>query len=220
MAWTDHFRGALIAIALVAHSIYAVPFTGQLTRTDLREPARKRAVESWTEALNAVGVSTTVDDLTNQVADTTKFVHETHQTLKGPFKPIFQLTNIHQSWALFASATTRPETIVVDIRRAGSDQWETVARRLDDAHPWRAPQLRYRRIRGIWDGLKKNPRPGYRNLVRWLGRRAFEDFEDAEFVRVYMNRGYSTYPWRPEKPQRETRHLWQFHRSTHQAGAL
>lgn len=220
MAWTDHARGAALAVALLGHAIYAVPFTERITSADLENPGRQRSLQAWADTINGLGIAISDEELEQHVVDVTRFVNETHQTLKTPYKPVFQLTNTNQQWGLFASATTRPETIVVDVKRAGSDEWETLLRRLDPCCTWREDQFRYRRIRGLWDGLKKSPRPGFRYLVRWIGRRAFEDFDDVEHVRVYMDRGRSTYPWRPPKPERETRHMWQVSRTTYEAGAL
>lgn len=220
MGFTDHLRGALIAVALLGHGIYAIPFTQRITRTDIEQPGRQRSVEAWSRSFGQVGITVTPDELADWAVDTTKQISEAHQTLKTPYKPLFQLTNSHQGWALFASATTRPETIVIDVKRKGAEGWDPIARRLDPKSPWRADQIRYRRIRGVWDGLKKIPRPGYRNFVRWVARRAFEEFDDVTHVRIYMNRGYSTYPWRPPRPKRQTRHMWQFDRGTFETGAL
>lgn len=212
MGWADHLRAALLLIALIGHAIYAVPFTSRITRTDIEKPGRQRDVAAWTKALQAVGLPVTHEGLEQRVIEVTRTISETHDTLKTPYKPLFQLTNTNQQWGLFASATTRPETIVVDVQRRGSDEWQTLERRLDPCCNWREDQFRYRRIRGVWDGLKKTPRPGYKGLVRWIAARAFEDFEDVEHVRIYMERAYSTYPWRPDKPQLETRHMWHISR--------
>ena len=212
MQWTDHLRGALLAVALIAHGIYAIPFPEVMDAGEMEKSFRKKAVRLWRGRLATLGVQVEESDLSAGWTRVTTDLKAIERTLKVPFKPVFLMTRTNQNWALFVGATTRPERIVVEIRRAGRDDWEPIERRLDPCCNWREEQFRYRRIRGAWDGLRVAPRPAYRYLVRWIARHAFADFDDAEEVRIYMERGYSTYPWRPNKPELETRHEHTFRR--------
>ena len=210
MTWADHLRGALIAIALVAHGIYALPLPKAVPRAEMTKDWRQRQLGRWQQQLRSLGIEAEPAELEDVVVTGSARLAWVHRTLKTPFKPVFQLTNTNQSWALFAGATTRPERLVVEIMREGEARWEPVERRLDPCCNWREDQLRYRRVRGVWDSLQKAPRPAYRGLVRWIGRRAFEDFPDAVSVRIYLEQSISTYPWRPHDPKRDTRHMWTF----------
>jgi hypothetical protein len=205
-ALRPHLRGALIALALLAHGIYAIPLPPAISEEDLQDEWRQRDIAMWQSWLSSVGVSVTTDQLGEGLTRATALTARIDKTLKLPFKHAFQLTGSNQAWALFASATTKPERLVVEIKRQGSTEWEPVQRRLDPCCEWREDQFRYRRIRGIWDGNKERPKAAYRHLSKWIARQAFVDFPDAERVRLYLERRHSTYPWEPDDPKVEMRH--------------
>lgn len=207
----SHTRAALIGLALLAHGIYALPLPKKVTSKDIEDEAHQRDLELWLGWFGAVGLPVTHDGLEVFVVDATAALQALHDGLKKPFRPMFDLLGANQAWALFASATTKPERLVVEIQRRGSAQWEPILRRLDPCCPWKEPVLEYRRIRGIWDGQGEKMRPGYKGLTKWIARRAFEEYPDAVRVRVHLERGISTYPWEPDDPTTETK-LQRVHR--------
>ncbi|MBX2797728.1 MAG: hypothetical protein KTR31_08675 [Myxococcales bacterium] len=201
----DHVRAGLIALALVAHGIYALPIPSAVSEEQVAEPWRQRDIVLWQDVLGSVGIDVEKATLEQGLIDVTGAAHRFHQLLKTPFKPVFRFTGSNQAWGLFASATTRPDRLVIEVRREGQPDWHMIARRLDPCCTWYADHIRYRRIRGIWDGQKDKARPAYRNLTKWLARRAFAEFEDVDQVRFRLERGRSTYPWKPPDDEREYR---------------
>jgi hypothetical protein len=121
-------------------------------------------------------------------------------------KPVFDVLGTNQAWALFASATTKPERLVIQIQREGSLEWHVVTRRLDPCCTWKEDALRYRRIRGVWDGQRDRMRAAYKGMTKWVAREAFEDFPDATRVRVHLEQRISTYPWEPDDLTVEINH--------------
>ncbi|MEM6928056.1 MAG: hypothetical protein AAF602_14080, partial [Myxococcota bacterium] len=93
----------------------------------------------------------------------------------------------------------------VDVSENGRD-YRTIARRLDPDATWNDPIIRYRRIRGVWDGQKKRTRRTYRHLAQWLADRAFEDLPDVDHVDVYLEQRRSVYPWEEPDPTITVRH--------------
>ena len=74
---------------------------------------------------------------------------------------------------------------------------------MDPCCTWHESQLEYRRIRGVWDGQGKRPRPAYKGLTKWIAEQVFSEMPDAEQVRVRLIRQRSTYPWEEADPKRE-----------------
>ncbi|HHO52668.1 MAG TPA: hypothetical protein ENK18_17800 [Deltaproteobacteria bacterium] len=205
MGWLDQLRGAAIAVALVAHGIYALPLPTAINEKAVKEPWRQRDLELWQEALQSVGIEIEKRTLERWLIESTGSAHDLHQRLKKPFRPVFRLTATNQAWALFASATTRPERFVIEIRPRGQITWEPIHRRLDPCCRWREDLIRYRRIRGIYDGQADRLRPAYRNLTPWLAGLALRDHPDADAVQIYVEQSRSTYPWEPDDPAVEIR---------------
>jgi hypothetical protein len=198
-----HVRAALIAAALLAHCVHALPLPPELTAADVQEEWRQHDIRMWQGWLGSMGISVTEEQLEDLLLRSTQWSDKVDDTLEAPFDPVFDLLAIDQAWALFASATTRPDRLVVEVQRG--ETWEVVFRRLDPCCTWRDPVLRYRRIRGIWDGQKQSPRPAYRRLSRWIAEEAFGDFPDVDSVRVSLERTHTVYPWEEPDPNVEVR---------------
>jgi hypothetical protein len=200
-----HVRAAFIGLVLLAHGIYALPLPSALTPADLREDWRQADIEMWRGWLAKAGIDVTREGIEQGMLGVTSVSGTVQSTLEAPFDPVFDALAIDQSWALFASTSTRPDRLVVSVRQG--EDWEPVFRRLDPCCTWRDGQLRYRRIRGIWDGQKDRMRPAYRNLTRWIADQAFRDFPDATEVRVELERSHVTFPWDAPDPAIEIRHV-------------
>lgn len=201
-----HLRAAAIGLVLLGNAIYALPLPVALSKAQMREEGRQQDVTTWKTVLGAVGVQVERETIEEWILWYARSGNDLHNTLKAPFKPLFGLLGANQAWALFASATTRPERLVVEIQTEPGGPWVPVLRRLDPCCTWRDDQVRYRRIRGVWDGQKDRPRTPYKNLQRWLADRALEDFPEARRVKVGLERTWSVYPWEDPDPRVERRH--------------
>ncbi|MEQ1507339.1 MAG: hypothetical protein ABMB14_34240 [Myxococcota bacterium] len=214
--WAD-LRAAALLVALIGHGIYALPIPNAVKAEDLEKDWRQRELGVWRDGLARVGVELTDDELGAWLVSTTTGLHDLHRWLKTPFAPLFDLVGANQAWALFASATTAPDRLVVEIERpdptTGEPGWVPILRRLDPCCTWREDELEYRRIRGVWDGQQDEMRAGYKGLTKWIARQAFADYPDASRVRVQLERGRSTYPWEPPDPTTTIEHQ-RVHRPT------
>ncbi len=216
MTRLDHLRGALIAVVLVANGIYALPIPPPISAKEIEDHAED--LDIWVRILGTFGLTIARDELGQEVREVTATMDKGHKLLKTPFKPVFDLVGANQAWALFASASTRPDRLEVQVQRRGSEEWQTLLRRLDPCCTWHEGQLEYRRVRGVWDGQGDKMRPGYKGLSKWIAAQVFAELPDAEVVRVRMLRGRSTYPWEPEDPT-ETPALQRVHRRSEILGA-
>lgn len=193
----SHVRAALLLFALLGNVIYALPLPTAVSRSEVKKEGRQSDIVQWERWLGAAGIAVTHAGLEDFVVDATGALGGIHKTLKKPFKPLFDLVGANQAWALFASATVKPDRLVIQIEREPGTGWVTIERRLDPCCTWRDDQLRYRRIRGVWDGQPDAMRPGYKGLTKWLARAAFLDHPDARRMRVVLEQTVSTYPWEP-----------------------
>lgn len=207
MTWRDHLRAGIILVALIAHGIYALPLPRKVTDRTLKEDWRQRDIRMWRTWLSNLGLEVEHEQIEEGLMTFTDLTSTVHKTLKTPFEPLFELTGSNQAWALFAAATTQPERLVVEIREDPRTGWRPILRRLDPCCTWMEPTIRYRRIRGIWDGQKKRPRGTYRKLTSWLAAHAFEDFPEATEVRVFLEQGRSVFPWEEPDPTLVQRHV-------------
>ncbi|MEM6929049.1 MAG: hypothetical protein AAF602_19075, partial [Myxococcota bacterium] len=111
----DHLRAAVIALALVAHGIYALPLPRAITPRGVKEEWRQRDIALWQGWMANFGLEVSTERFEEQLIFWTGLSGGLHKTLKAPFKPLFKITASNQAWALFAAATTKPETLVVDV---------------------------------------------------------------------------------------------------------
>jgi hypothetical protein len=197
MGRVSHLRAALIGLALLGHGVYALPLPRKITAEELAKPDHQRDLDLWTGWVTALGLPLERADLARITIEGSTALGTLHDTLKKPWAPLFGLVGVNQAWALFASATTHPDRLVVAIQADGSTEWTPILRRLDPCCGWHEAELEYRRIRGVWDGQNDKMRPGYKGLTKWIARRAFDEHPEAARVRVYLERGESVYPWEP-----------------------
>jgi hypothetical protein len=180
---------------LVANAIYFVPHV-DMDEADRQNPEFHREdLDVW---YRLVGRVTGLDE--HEFATFARNVlwtyHQAIVTLRAPFALFFRWTDTGQQWGLFAIVTENPDELVIEVRREGD--WETLYRRLDPVHDWHDAQLKYRRIRGVWDGLKGDePKGTYKRFAGWVAKEVFEEQPDVDRVRVLLERTHSTWPWEP-----------------------
>jgi hypothetical protein len=209
-----HLRALAITVALVAHGVHALPLPRPLTHKEVQKDWRQDDIRMWRAWLASVGVDITQEQVSTFLYEWTGFWGRLHKTLKAPFRPIFKLTGTDQRWALFAAATEKPERLVVEYTDADG-RTHILLRRLDPPYSWREVQFRYRRIRGIWDGVRDKPTNPYKSMTRWIARLVFAELPEAESVEVRLERQFSTAPWEPDDPEIEIRHVRTHKRENH-----
>jgi hypothetical protein len=130
--------------------------------------------------------------------------HEGLNWLRWPFAWFFRMTDTGQQWGLFAVVTQNPDELVIEVRR--SMDWQTLYRSLDPDHDWHDGQLKYRRIRGVWDGVKgEEPKGTYKRFTQWIAKEVFAEQPDVDRVRVVLERTHTSWPWEPASTEVERR---------------
>ena len=195
-------RAVMVTVFLVAHGIYALPLPKKISLEDIRKQEGQENVDRWLGWLGSAGLRFEKPWFEERVATISTAIGAGHDLLKFPFKPWMQITSTGQAWALFAVPDRWPVRLEIEIQREGSKAWELAYRRLDPEHDELAEVLRYRRIRGIYDGQIAKPRAAYKNLTRWIARDIFERHPDITQVRV---QGVKTHTTLPNEPVDDTR---------------
>lgn len=201
-------RAAIIAVVLLANAIQAIPYA-RMDEENLDDPTyRQGDIESWYERLDPL-IPVGREQFAQLVRRGFWAAHETVRMLRWPTDWFFRNVHVGQQWGLFAIVTETPDSLVIEVRR--DKEWETLYRRLDGDHDWHDAQLKYRRIRGVWDGVKEEPKGTYKRLTVWLARVIFREQADVDRVRVVLERSVETLPWEEPVPT-VTRRAERYHR--------
>jgi hypothetical protein len=193
----------VIALVIVANATYAVPMP-KMTLEDLADTEwRRREFDQWYTWLDTLWPAAeppwSRDDFAALVRRTYWAERETVRMLRKPFKPFFDRIHAGQQWGLFAVVTENPDRLVIEVRR--NKEWELLYRRLDGDHDWHDAQLRYRRIRGVWDGVKEEPKGTYKRLTTWIAKTIFAEQPDVDRVRVVLERHHEVLPWKEPRTE-------------------
>lgn len=194
----------MIAVVIVINAVYALPMT-KMNEEDLVDPSwRRREIDGWYSTIETLwpGQPPLDDEGFATLARRTLWAgRETVRMLRKPAQPFFSRLHLNQQWGLFAVVTEAPDRLVIEVRRQPTKEWETLYSRLDGEHDWHDPQLRYRRIRGVWDGVRDEPKGTYKRLTTWIARTVFEEQPDVDRVRVVLQRHFERLPWREPNPE-------------------
>ena len=198
----------MITIVLLVNGIFALPYN-KMTLENVTDPEwEKGDFALWYGWLDPV-LTMSQDRFSAIVRRLMWAQHETVRMLRLPWKPFFDRLHINQQWGLFAVVSESPERLVIEVRRNG--EWEVLYRRLDGEHDWHDNQLKYRRIRGVWDGVKEEPKGTYKRMAKWIARMVFLEQPDVDRVRVVLEKHRENLPWEEVDPS-ITRRAEKYHK--------
>lgn len=205
-------RAALLAIVIAVHGVAAAPLPSGVSASQFKNPIAQDEMRGWSRILSRIGIERSPEQLAEQALALGKQTSELRKTLLKPFGPLLRVTGTGQGWGLFTYPNSYPHRMEIQVREKGT--WRVIFRALDPEHAWLEPTLTYRRVRGVYDDNVLNPRSSYNNFVRWVAGRAFEDFPDADAVRVRMIRSHVTLPGKPDDPETTVRLVRTVERAT------
>ncbi|MFK7930262.1 MAG: hypothetical protein AB8H79_18890 [Myxococcota bacterium] len=185
--------------------IAALPMPGPSAKKLMKDEAGLQELRQWVGILGAWGWHTDEETLGEQVMVLAKTSRSARNTVVDPCRPFFRLTGTWQGWGLFAYPDTHPHSLHVQVAPARGG-YDSVYESRDPDLRWMGTTLHFRRVRALYNPDRKAPGP-YRYFTRWLSERAFEDYPDAERVRVSFTRQRTPLPWEdasdvtPSKPR-------------------
>ena len=193
-------RAVLLTVVVVHAIIYGIQ-TPVMSEARLEHPywqpliARVQTLTDDTEAESRARVaaySATLADVKGRVT--------------MPLQWAYGLLLAGQTWNMFSGSEKRSFQLYVEMRRAGSDTWETLYTVHDPDADFEAERLEYRRIRAAYIAFDHGTPGPYYPFCRWIAKRVFYTFSDAEEVRVRMRR--LDYRDRDERIARSERTRW------------
>lgn len=195
-------RALAITVLLVISGVQNIPNTA-VAEGDLNNPVAKTELKRWQELLASVGVERTVPQLKEDALGWGNGINEAKKSFMKPFRPVYRVTGTGQAWGLFTYPNTHPHQLIIEVREGG--EWRPVFRAMESEYAWKDETFRFRRVRGVYDDNAWKQRQSYKNFVNWAARMAWEDFPDADAIKVYMIRRNAREPGRPHDPTPEFR---------------
>lgn len=198
-----HLRAAALLLAIGIHTIFAAPLPRAVKPGDLERPSGVEEIDRWLALFAVVGLHPQREAFETWVLDTSKWWGDIHLTLKKPFIPFMRLTGTGQGWALFAAPETHPHRLEVHVKLG--DAWVLAYRRFHPEANLRDAALRFRRVRGVYDGSVTRRHAAYERFADWLGHEALNAYPDASAARIQMVRLHTTPPNQPRDTREEPR---------------
>lgn len=192
-------RAILIALVLAVHGLKAAPLPRPVSEATFKRPETQEELRRWMGLVDALGLPLTQKQVKSISQTVGGQVGRARWRVMKPFKPLFDLTGTGQGWALFATPDSHPQRLEVWIETASGER--LVSRRTDRRFDYLGRTLAFRRVRGVYDSVTGKAKPQYTRFCRWVADRAFDDFPEAERVRVQQVRTHTVLPWEAPDPK-------------------
>lgn len=180
-------RAGILALVVGVHGIAALPLPRVLKAEDAKTELAREEIGRWVRILRSAGWDIDDEQLVAHVNTIGRAAMGTRRFVLAPFQPLLRLTGTGQSWALFAYPDRYPNRLEVDGKTLEGG-WELLYRANDPGHTMLAPQLEFRRVRGVYDTASSRDAPGrvYDRFVDMVARQVFARRPDLDTVRVKM----------------------------------
>lgn len=181
-------RAALISIVLLGQWIDALPLP-ELRKKDLQYPVAQDEIQRWTGVLNSLGMTLSEEEAVEGALKVGRIAIKFRQVTMAPIRPLKRVTGTGQSWGLFAYPDPYAGRLVVDVR-ADKEEWVTRFSAPGTLGGDRlSQQLRYRRVRGIYDDLGDRPKPSsmYNRFADWVAWQIFTENPEITAVQVRLD---------------------------------
>jgi hypothetical protein len=186
-------RAAVLAGVLAVHGLAAAPLPSHVSRAELNQPLATAEIERWAGILQNWGVDIEVDELKEKVFVISRRASSLRKNGLAPFRPLLRLTGTGQGWGFFNYPDAFPDRLQVEARAQG-EEWDLIFQALHPEHDFLSPQLRYRRVRGLYDGNTDRDRGSFDPFVDWVSEHVFAAYPDYDRVRVSFLRTHTLRP--------------------------
>lgn len=192
---TIHLLGIFVIYHLAALVLQALPDPGVgLKRSAWQEPTVQQEFRVWAGFFSRFGREVTVDELQRRLWEIAQAVTSTRKALVRPFAPYVDYVGMRQPWRMFVAPHRFPTSLVIDVRE-GDGPWRTIFVERSNEHTWRRAIFDHDRMRAAlfrygWPEYNGT----YRDLGRFIARKAAADFPEATQVRVRMLKRRSPTP--------------------------
>lgn len=176
-------RATLLALVIFIHGVDASPLPASVSMKTFNNPIAQDEMTQWSSLMGKVGIQASEEQLIKFIVDVGSRSADLRNFVVKPYKKVRRWTGTGQGWGLFTYPNSFPHRLHIEGREG--KEWRLLHRALDSEHDWMGSELRFRRVRGVYDDNTTTTRQSYGNFVSWMAREAFEDFPELEAVRVY-----------------------------------
>lgn len=185
-----HVHGAVVAGFVLLHLYLAMPHPRAISETDIQSAGRQEDLALWLGWIQQAHLPISKPQLESGVVAVSTTLGTAYDTLKKPFNPFLVFTGTGQGWGLFAIPQRWTNRLEIQVEEGA--EWHTVYRRLQIEDFFLADTLKYRRVRGVYDGEAEKPKASYKNFTRWIARETFERYPEPTRIRVQTLREHTT----------------------------
>ncbi len=182
MRWRD-VRAALLLTVLVGMGVDASPLARSAHRKDFDTMMASDEFQRVSRLLGTIGVEATAGEVADTGFRWASGGAAIRRFLLAPLKPAERWTGTGQNWGLFSYPDRFPKRLVIESRGKGKD-WTRLYAALDPDHDFLGPQLRYRRMRGVYDSYSEKVGKPFPRFCRWAADQVFLADPAATAVRV------------------------------------
>ena len=188
-------RGALIGIVVLVYGFTAAPLPRHVSRSLFKNPVAREELSRWSEVAAGAGVEVTPRELAELAYDVGRAVARFRTAVVDPFRPWYRYTGTGQGWGLFAYPDSHPFRLVIEGRATGGP-WRALFLPWGESEGVWGAQLRYRRLRAVYDTLahRKDPGEMMERFADAAAAAAFARDPSLETVRVRFERLHSPRP--------------------------
>jgi len=198
-------RALLVGAVIAVEWLDALPLP-TLRPSHLKQPIAQAELARWTQLLNDLGVSVSEEELAERGLAVGEASIAFQKTAMAPFRPLKRLTQTGQSWGLFAYPDPFAGRLIVEAEVDG--EWQPRFRAPERGASLLSRQMRYRRVRGVYDDLgdRHKPRGAYNRLVDWIAGGIFEAEPAVSRVQVRLDLVTVKLPGEGDEPPEKRRH--------------
>lgn len=189
---TADLRAALLLAVVFFNTVEALPLPRSAKRENYEKAGAQDEIARWQAALARLGLDYSPAQLTGGAFALAESGVRIRKWLTWPARPIFELTQTGQNWALFTHPDRWPARLVIE---AGEeDDWRRLYASLDPEHDFRADALVYRRVRAVYDGQSEKAGRTWDRFASWAAAEVFAAYPEVDTVRVKFIRVHTFEP--------------------------
>jgi len=185
-------RAALLLAVVFFNTVEALPLPRSAKRENYDKPSAQDEIARWQRGLAGLGIHRSQAQLTEAAFALAELGVRARAWLTAPARPLFELTQTGQNWALFTHPDRWPARLVIEVQQG--DEWSRVYASLDPEHEFRADALVYRRVRAVYDGQSEKAGRTWNRFASWAAAEVFAAYPEVHTVRVKFIRLHTYEP--------------------------
>lgn len=197
-AW---IRAVFITLIVGVCFIQASPAPGKVVKKKaMSDPIALEELERWVDVFAWFGIERTPEEIADLTVTLSDEWRSWKRTLTKPMDPFTRMTATQQGWGLFTYPDTHPYILEVQIR-GDEKKFKSVYVSLDPDLDFQYSVITFRRFRAMYSPGRRVP-VTYQGMNKWLAKKAFDAYPEADRVRIRFKRIHTILPGEPNVTER------------------